>query len=203
MTTGEATGATTQAEAMMAFLRDVQSLLARCNSEAWPEADLYLHGTKVDAKALPTSLLSRFVTMEARLNDLLCVDGGWSESVVDVLESCVADLRVRVNDLERRRVPELLEHNNSLLERARAAERQAKGLAEAAMSNGQALLNAEAQLRSLRLTLTLCAARFREYEALHLAKGTPEGLEKAESNAGMALLCEEALAATKGVPDAA
>lgn len=46
---------------------------------------------------------------------------------------------------------------------------------------------------ALRYVLKLCAKKFREYEALHDAKGTREGAEKAGANAGMAILCEGVL----------
>lgn len=42
--------------------------------------------------------------------------------------------------------------------------------------------------------LKLCAERFREYEAIHMAKGSIEGDAKARSNASMAELCENVLA---------
>lgn len=52
---------------------------------------------------------------------------------------------------------------------------------------------AEAEARLARRQLGKAAARFREYEALHLAKGTPDGEAKAASNRAMAELCEEHL----------
>jgi hypothetical protein len=46
---------------------------------------------------------------------------------------------------------------------------------------------------ALRAVAVEAAARFREYERLHLAKGTAEGNEKAASNAAMAAKIEAAL----------
>jgi hypothetical protein len=46
--------------------------------------------------------------------------------------------------------------------------------------------------------LERAAERFREYEMLHFAKGTPEGLEKAARNLEMARDCEDALSAARG-----
>lgn len=42
------------------------------------------------------------------------------------------------------------------------------------------------------------AQKFRQYEALHEAKGTVEGAQKAGANAAMAKLCEAALAKAEG-----
>lgn len=41
--------------------------------------------------------------------------------------------------------------------------------------------------------LRICAETFREYEALHRAKGTPDGEAKAQRNAEKAKLCEDLL----------
>lgn len=46
-----------------------------------------------------------------------------------------------------------------------------------------------AQNAELRDGLQICAAMFREYEALHAAKGTPDGKVKARRNALMAQGC--------------
>lgn len=49
------------------------------------------------------------------------------------------------------------------------------------------------RIESLETTLHKAAQTFREYEALHLAKGTEDGSAKAQANAAMAKMCEDAL----------
>lgn len=57
--------------------------------------------------------------------------------------------------------------------------------------------SATASVPRLRLALTLCAERFREYEKLHAAKPDPI---KAARNAEMAEMCEQAIAAATPTP---
>lgn len=52
---------------------------------------------------------------------------------------------------------------------------------------------AEAERDELRGALDMAAKRFRHYEQLHAAKGTPDGDAKAQNNADMAAVCELAL----------
>lgn len=49
----------------------------------------------------------------------------------------------------------------------------------------------------LRDTLSAAGAKFREYERMHLDKGTEEGARKAQANARMAQMCEAALKSGK------
>ena len=48
-------------------------------------------------------------------------------------------------------------------------------------------------IERMRTALTIAASAFREYERLHLAKGTDEGRHKAQANANIAKTCEAAL----------
>lgn len=72
---------------------------------------------------------------------------------------------------------------------AEAAALRPGGTESASQRNAQRLF-------TLAATLRACAGKFREYEALHKAKGTPDGDAKAETNATMAAMCEDALATT-------
>lgn len=71
----------------------------------------------------------------------------------------------------------------------------AAGLTERAL--GAALLaEAESGLvreSTMRAALTKAAAQFREYQSLHTAKGTTDGIRKAHANMEMAIMCEGAL----------
>jgi hypothetical protein len=49
------------------------------------------------------------------------------------------------------------------------------------------------QQQPLLTVVELCAKKFRQYEASHLAKGTEDGRDKAATNALMASMCEQAL----------
>ncbi len=60
-----------------------------------------------------------------------------------------------------------------------------------------------AEIQRLREALTMAAKRFRHYERLHQEKGTTEGCAKAQSNADMAEVCENALAGRAPVPNSA
>lgn len=59
-----------------------------------------------------------------------------------------------------------------------------------AQSANQALIAAAPELYE---ALKKAAETFRVYERLHLAKDTPEGIEKARANAATAEMCEAAL----------
>lgn len=61
-------------------------------------------------------------------------------------------------------------------------------------SNAATMSAAPDMLNELRA----CAAIFREYEALHRDKGTPEGDAKADANAAHAARCEALIAKAEG-----
>lgn len=54
----------------------------------------------------------------------------------------------------------------------------------------------QAHIEMLRGALTASAAKFREYEQLHMAKGSIDGDVKARTNAQMAELCEATISST-------
>jgi len=49
------------------------------------------------------------------------------------------------------------------------------------------------KIRHAAAVLTLVAAKFREYQEYHTAKGTPESLAKAETNCFFAGMCESSV----------
>jgi hypothetical protein len=53
---------------------------------------------------------------------------------------------------------------------------------------------AQGKLKKMRATMKILADVFRGYEALHLRKGTPDGVEKAKRNAEFAEVAEGAIA---------
>ncbi len=65
------------------------------------------------------------------------------------------------------------------------------------LAAGDARQAAEAHLAKAREALTLAAITFREYEQLHLAKGTQDADEKAHRNHDLAATMEAALATAK------
>lgn len=115
------------------------------------------------------------------------------------------------------RVTELLEANNALVEdnhrqhgvivaldaRVTAfsdaiGSMHAEKVREVDAARARARAASEATAPLVRM-LAECRRVFLLYADLHRAKGTPEAIEKAERNAGLAERCKEALRATEGV----
>jgi hypothetical protein len=92
-----------------------------------------------------------------------------------------------------RRVTELLNANNALVARERAALAEARRLRDATDVTINALGKAWGEAHRLRAAVQTAARTFDHYADLHRAKGTPDGTEKAETNRLLAVEMRGAL----------
>lgn len=113
----------------------------------------------------------------------------------------MAEEIARLNERAQRYLAELIEVKDGLLDAREEIARLKEELATSESCNRRwAAMAIESDDRITAITAVLldCAKTFREYEALHTAKGTQEGRAKAYANSVMASRCEKALERSGG-----